>query len=124
MKLFNRDEAYKLTDDLLSAIKNRGQGTLEAFGITPAIYDEIFEELERSGEIVANLTPPPYSVAFKPDVTGRIPFACYETEADTHTYRIACQLWAGGIKTDLTLIADYTEEQGTPALAFRLLETQ
>lgn len=58
MKLFNRDEAYKLTDDLLSAIKNRGQGTLEAFGITPAIYDEIFEELERSGEIVANLTPP------------------------------------------------------------------
>lgn len=126
MKLFNSDEAYRLTDDLLRAIKFGEQTILGAFGVTPAIHEEITEELERSGENVASLTLPPYSIAFKPDGTGRIPFDCYETatETDTNARRIACQLWAEGVKTDLTLIADYTEKQGTPSLAFRLLEVQ
>lgn len=124
--MLNRYEEYRLTDDLLSAIKNGVRTILGAFGITPAIYEEITEELERSGENVASLTLPPYSIAFKPDGTGRVPFDCYETatETDTNVHRIACQLWAEGVRTDLTLIADYTEKQGTPSLAFRLLEVQ
>ena len=46
------------------------------------------------------------------------------TLADPHTLRMDCQLWSKGQKTELTLIADYREQQRQAALTFRLLETQ
>ena len=106
------------------AIQNGERLALSDFGITPAIDEEIQEELERSGENVENLTLPPYAIAFQADRTGRIPLYSYETEADPQSRRIACQLWCEGLKTDLTLIADYSERQGEASLIFRLLETQ
>lgn len=109
--MLNRYEGYRLTDELLSATKNGVRTILGTFVITPAIYEEITEWFERSGENVASLTLPPYSIVFKPNGTGRVPFDCYETETDTNVHRIACQLWAEGVRTDLTLIADYTEKK-------------
>lgn len=124
MELSDGNKIYRLTADLLMAIQNGEMLALSDFGITPAIDEEIQEELERSGENVENLTLPPYAIAFQADRTGRIPLYSYETEADPQSRRVACQLWSEGLKTDLTLIADYSERQGEASLIFRLLETQ
>ncbi|WP_347904708.1 hypothetical protein [Pseudomonas purpurea] len=124
MKSFDIDGAYRLAGNLLKVIQNGELAALSDFGVSHAIYEEITEELERSGENVETLTIPPYAAAFQPDSTGRIPFYGYEMEADPQSKRVASQLWSGGQKTDLTLIADYTERQGETSLTFRLLETQ
>lgn len=49
-----------MTDALLKEIKKGSLDKLNTFGVTPAIYKEITEELKRSGEVVADLTLPPY----------------------------------------------------------------
>lgn len=124
MQSFDHDEIYRLTAALLNAIQNGERSALLVFAVSPAIYEEIIEELEYSGEMVANLTLPPYHLAFKPDNCGRIPLDVYPTEADPQSRRVACQLWSAGQRTDLTLMADYSEKQEAAALTFRLLETQ
>ena len=113
-----------MTDALLKEIKKGAVGKLATFGVTPAIYEEIAEELERSGEVIADLTLPPYEIAFVPDSTNRVPFDIYETDGDPNAMRVSCQLWANGKKTDLTMTADYYESEGRPSLLFTLLETQ
>ncbi|WP_268561640.1 hypothetical protein [Pseudomonas protegens] len=124
MQSFDRDEIYRLIAALLKAIQNGERPALSAFAVSPAIHEEIIEELEYSGEVVANLTLPPYHLAFKPDSCGRIPLDVYPTEAGPQSRRVACQLWSAGQRTDLTLMADYSEKQDAAALTFRLLETQ
>ncbi|GKW36084.1 hypothetical protein [Pectobacterium carotovorum] len=120
----DRDEIYRLAGDLLGGIQHSDPAALLNFGVSPAIYEEILEELDSSGEPVADLTLPPFDVAFTPDKTGRIPLYRYDIDADAPRKRVECQLWSGERKTDLTLIADYSDEQGKAPLIFRLLETQ
>ena len=124
MKKINIKEAYRMTDALLKEIKKGSLDKLNSFGVTPAIYEEITEELKRSGEVIADLTLPSYEVAFVPDRTNRVPFDIYETNAEPNSMRISSQLWANGKETDLTMTADYYESEGRPSLLFTLLETQ
>lgn len=124
MQSFDRDEIYRLIAALLKAIQNGERPALSAFAVSPAIHEEIIEELEYSGEQVTNLTVPPYHLAFKPDSSGRVPLDVYPTEDDPQSRRVACQLWSAGQRTDLTLMADYSEKQEAAALTFKLLETQ
>ncbi|GKV90751.1 hypothetical protein [Pectobacterium carotovorum] len=120
----DRDEIYRLASDLLRGIQHSDPTALLNFGVSTAIYEEILEELDSAGESVANLTLPPFEVAFTPDKTGRIPLYRYDIDADAPRKRVECQLWSGERRTDLTLIADYSDEQGKAPLVFRLLETQ
>ncbi|WP_323610062.1 hypothetical protein [Pectobacterium versatile] len=122
----DRDEIYRLAGDLLRDIQHSDPAALLDFGMSPAIYEEILEELDSAGESVADLTLPPFDVAFTHDKTGRIPLYRYDIDADADAprKRVECQLWSGERKTDLTLIADYSDEQGKTPLIFRLLETQ
>ncbi|WP_323663511.1 hypothetical protein [Pectobacterium carotovorum] len=120
----DRDEIYRLAGDLLGGIQHSDPAALLNFGVSPAIYEEILEELDSAGESVTYLTLPPFDVAFTPDKTGRIPLYRYDIDADAPRKRVECQLWSGERKTDLTLIADYSDEQGKAPLIFRLLETQ
>ncbi|MCO4314766.1 hypothetical protein [Pectobacterium versatile] len=120
----DRDEIYQLAGDLLRGIQHSDPAALLNFGVSTAIYEEILEELDSAGESVADLTLPPFDVAFIPDKTGRIPLYRYDIDADAPRKRVECQLWSGERKTDLTLIADYSDEQGKTPLIFRLLETQ
>ncbi|MFS2301673.1 hypothetical protein WBW39_06130 [Pectobacterium versatile] len=120
----DRDEIYRLAGDLLRGIQHSDPSALLDFGVSTAIYEEILEELDSMGESVADLTLPPFDVAFTHDKTGRIPLYRYDIDADAPRKRVECQLWSGERKTDLTLIADYSDEQGKTPLIFRLLETQ
>ncbi|XYQ56214.1 hypothetical protein ACS91J_07440 [Pectobacterium carotovorum] len=120
----DRDEIYRLAGDLLRGIQHSDPAALLDFGVSPAIYEEILEELDSAGESVADLTLPPFDVAFTPDKTDRIPLYRYDIDADAPRKRVECQLWSGERRTDLTLIADYSDEQGKTPLIFRLLETQ
>ncbi|MBN3238053.1 hypothetical protein [Pectobacterium versatile] len=120
----DRDEIYRLAGDLLRGIQHSDPAALLDFGVSTAIYEEILEELDSMGESVADLTLPPFDVAFTHDKTGRIPLYRYDIDADAPRKRVECQLWSGERKTDLTLIADYSDEQGKTPLIFRLLETQ
>ncbi|WP_080436725.1 hypothetical protein [Burkholderia ubonensis] len=124
MQAFDRDEAYRLMDDLLKGVRGRVMEDLAKFGVTHDIFEEIEEELQRSGEDVEKLTLPPLNLAFVPDKTGRIPFDIFKTDVNSKSRRVACQLWSGGEKAELTLVADLSIEQGEMSLAFRLLETQ
>ncbi|KHN52599.1 hypothetical protein [Pectobacterium fontis] len=120
----NRDNIYRLVGELLRGIQHGDPEVLLNFGVSPAIYEEILEELDSSGENVADLTLPPYDIAFTPDQTGRIPLCSDDIDADAPQKRVECLLWSGKRKTDLTLIADYADKQGKTPLIFRLLETQ
>ncbi|MFJ5492949.1 hypothetical protein ACIPT9_16870 [Pectobacterium carotovorum] len=120
----DRDEIYRLAGDLLGGIQHSDPAALLNFGVSPSIYEEILEELDSAGESVTDLTLPPFDVAFTPDKTGRIPLYRYDIDADAPRKRVECQLWSGERRTDLTLIADYSDEQGKTPLIFRLLETQ
>ncbi|RJL47539.1 hypothetical protein D5078_05570 [Pectobacterium carotovorum] len=120
----DRDKIYRLAGDLLRGIQHSDPAALLDFGVSTAIYEEILEELDSAGESVTDLTLPPFDIAFTPDKTGRIPLYRYDIDADAPQKRIECQLWSGERKTDLTLIADYSDEQGKTPLIFRLLETQ
>lgn len=121
---FDRDELYRLAANLLRALQDGDSAGLSAFGISPAIHEEIIEELEHSGEQLAHLTLAPHESASQADRTGRVALDIYPLLADPHTMRMACQLWSKGRKTELTLIADCTEQHRQAALTFRLLETQ
>ncbi|ATY90059.1 hypothetical protein ECA1277 [Pectobacterium atrosepticum SCRI1043] len=120
----DRDEIYRLVDELLRSIQHGDPAALVDFGVNPAIYEEILEELGSVGETIAELTLPPYDMAFTPDRTGRIPLCSYAVDATPQRKRVECQLWSGEKKTALTLIADYSDKQGKAPLVFRLLETQ
>ncbi|MCL6349666.1 hypothetical protein [Pectobacterium polaris] len=120
----DREEMYRLAGALLKSIQHGDPATLLDFGVSPAIYEEILEELDSAGENLTDLAIPPYDVAFTPDKTGRIPLCSYATDAEPQRKRVECQLWSGERKTDLTLIADYSDKQGKTPLIFRLLETQ
>lgn len=121
----DKNEIHRLVGELLKAIQDGEPDSLLSFGVNPAIYEEVIEELDRSGENISDLTIPPYETAFTPDLTGRIPLDGYELDSFPQTTRIACQLWTGKEKTDLTLISDYSKKQeGGASLTFRLLETQ
>ncbi|RQR49955.1 hypothetical protein DIE19_31030 [Burkholderia sp. Bp9126] len=124
MQVFDRDEAYRLMGDLLKGIHGGVMEDLSKFGVTHDIFEEIEDELKRSGEDVEKLTLPPPNLAFVPDKTGRIPFDIFETDANSKSRRVACQLWSGDERAELTLVADLTIEQGEMSLVFRLLETQ
>ncbi|MGE8393695.1 hypothetical protein HFV04_023050 [Pseudomonas sp. BIGb0427] len=124
MENLDNKKAYQLADDLLRTIKDGTEAKLESAGITPAIYEEIAEELERSGENVSDLRLPPFDVAFTPDSTGRVPFDIFRTDAEPCSLRISCQLWGHDKCSELTLIADCPVEQRASTLTFRLLETQ
>lgn len=124
MDSFNKKQTYQLAGELLNNIQIGAQTQLEAAGMTPAIYEEVIEELERSGEIISELRLPPFDLAFIPDNTGRIPFDVYKTDTDPNSLRISCQLWGRDGSSELTLTADYLEEQKPSTLIFRLLETQ
>ncbi|QEI08337.1 hypothetical protein FXN63_22730 [Pigmentiphaga aceris] len=126
----DRKVTYQLAEALLQAIKDADPAALLTYGVTPAIHEEIIEELDSSGENIAALTLAPYEVAFTPDRTGRIPVDSYQTNGASPQTIVACQLWCGGSKTDLTLTADQVEKpnqvesQDGASLVFRLLETQ
>lgn len=120
----DRDNLYRLMGDLLRGIQHSDPDVLLDFGVSPAIYDEILEELDNAGENLADLTLPPYDVAFTPDRTGRTPLCSYAMDDTPQRKRVECQLWSGERKTDLALIADYSDKQGKTPLIFRLLETQ
>ncbi|GKW23405.1 hypothetical protein R0L47_01975 [Pectobacterium polonicum] len=120
----DKNEIYRLVSELLRGIQHGDPATLVNFGVSPAIYEEIIEELDSAGENMAELTVPSYDVAFTPDKTGRIPLYCYAMDTIPQQIRIECQLWSGKKKTELTLIADYPDKQGKAPLIFRLLETQ
>ncbi|AIA70233.1 hypothetical protein [Pectobacterium atrosepticum] len=120
----DRDEIYRLVGELLHGIQHGDTDALVDFGVNPAIYEEILEELDSVGETIAELTLPPYDMAFTPDRTGRIPLCSYVMDASPQRKRVECQLWSGEKKTELTLIADYPEKPGKASLVFRLLETQ
>ncbi|BCT34342.1 hypothetical protein ABE458_23165 [Pseudomonas protegens] len=122
MQEFDRKEIYRLAAALLRAIENAQPTVLAAFGVSPAIYAEILEELDSSGEQAVDLALAPYDRAFQPDRSGRVALDLYPLDTEPSVMRVACQLWSKGRKTDLTLIADYV--QGAGALTFRLLETQ
>ncbi|MDE8754885.1 hypothetical protein PZA22_10290 [Pectobacterium polaris] len=120
----DKEEMYRLVGTLLKGIQYGDPAALVNFGVSPAIYKEILEELDSAGENLADLAIPPYDVAFTPDKTGRIPLYSYAMNAEPQRKRVECQLWTGERKTDLTLIADYSDKQGKTPLIFRLLETQ
>ncbi|WP_224556009.1 hypothetical protein [Pectobacterium versatile] len=120
----DRDEIYQLVGELLRGIQHGDPVALFAFGVSPTIYEEILEELDSAQENLADLTLPPYGVAFTADKTGRIPLCSYEINTDPLRKRVDCQLWSGKKKTDLILIADYPDQQKKVPLVFRLLETQ
>ncbi|WP_426596021.1 hypothetical protein [Pectobacterium brasiliense] len=120
----DREEMYRLAADLLRGIQQGDPAVLLDFGVSPAVYEEILEELDSTRENLADLTIPPYDVAFIPDKTGRIPLCSYATDAEPQRKRVECQLWSGKQKTDLTLIADSPDNQEKTPLVFRLLETQ
>ncbi|MCL9656872.1 hypothetical protein L2088_19390 [Pseudomonas protegens] len=122
MQEFDRKEIYRLAAALLRAIENAQPTVLGAFGVSPAIYAEILEELDSSGEQAVDLALAPYDRAFQPDRSGRVALDLFPPDTEPSVMRVACQLWSKGRKTDLTLIADYV--QGAGALTFRLLETQ
>lgn len=122
MQAFDRQEIYRLAEALLRAIEHAQPTALAAVGVSPAIYAEILEELDSSGEQAGDLALAPYDRAFQPDRSGRVALDLYPLGTEPSTMRVACQLWSKGRKTDLTLIADYV--QGAGALAFSLLETQ
>ncbi|MGC5703357.1 hypothetical protein J4P02_24470 [Pseudomonas sp. NFXW11] len=118
----NRAQIYRLMGDLLMAIQGGALPALAQYGISPAIYQEILEELDDSGQALAELALPPLERAFSADRTGRVAFDCYPT-ANGST-RVACQLWSAGRPGELTLLADYPQSQDGPLLLFRLLEVQ
>ncbi|MFJ5357665.1 hypothetical protein [Pectobacterium sp. CHL-2024] len=120
----DREEMYRLAGALLRGIQHGDPAILVDFGVSPAIYEEILEELDSAGENLAELTLPPYDIAFTPDKTGRIPLCSYAMDADPQHKRVECQLWSGKQKTDLTLIADAPDNQEKAPLVFRLLEMQ
>ncbi|MEQ9880541.1 hypothetical protein ABRP92_21495 [Pectobacterium aroidearum] len=120
----DRHEMYQLVDELLSGIQHGDPTALLDFGVSPAIYEEILEELDSAGENLVELTMPPYDIAFTPDRTGRTPLCSYAMDAAPQQKRIECQLWCGERKTDLILIADSPDNQKKGPLVFRLLETQ
>ncbi|MBN3055604.1 hypothetical protein H5A33_13415 [Pectobacterium brasiliense] len=120
----DNNEMYRLVSELLRSIQHGDPAILVDFGVSPAIYEEILEELDSVGENLAELTLPPYDIAFTPDRTGRIPLCSYVMDAAPQQKRIECQLWSGDKKTELTLIADYPDNQKKAPLVFRLLETQ
>ncbi|GKW30950.1 hypothetical protein AB6D34_19955 [Pectobacterium brasiliense] len=120
----DNNEMYRLVGELLRSIQHGDPAILVDFGVSPAIYEEILEELDSVAENLAELTLPPYDVAFTPDRTGRTPLCSYAMDADPQRKRVECQLWSGEKKTDLTLIVDYPEKPGKAPLVFRLLETQ
>ncbi|MEI7408624.1 MULTISPECIES: hypothetical protein [Pectobacterium] len=120
----DNDEMYQLVGGLLHGIQHGDPVILLGFGVSPAIYEEILEELDSAGENLLELTTPPYDLAFTPDKTGRIPLCSYAIDAAPQRKRVECQLWSGEKKTELTLIADYPEKQGKASLIFQLLETQ
>lgn len=122
MQAFDHLEIYRLAEALLRAIEHAQPRTLAAVGVSPAIYAEILEELDSSGERAGDLALAPFDQAFQPDRSGRVALDLYPLDTEPSAMRVACQLWSKGRKTDLTLIADYV--QGAGALAFRLLETQ
>ncbi|AYZ64741.1 hypothetical protein EGY31_15515 [Burkholderia multivorans] len=124
MQAFDRDETYRLMSDLLKGIQIGIADELIKFGVTRDIFEEIEDELRRSGVAAEDLNLPPHDLAFVPDNTGRIPFDIFETDADSRSRRIACQLWAEGRKAELTLMADWSVMQGKASLVFRLLEMQ
>lgn len=124
MQSFDRYEAYRLMGDLLKGIRGGVMEDLAKFGVTQDIFGEVEEELKRSGEDVEKLILPPLNLAFVPDNVGRIPFDVFETDVNSKLRRIACQLWSGDEKAELTLVADLSIEKGEMSFAFRLLETQ
>ncbi|SEB74171.1 hypothetical protein SAMN05216178_2080 [Pseudomonas saponiphila] len=121
---FDREELYRLATELLRALQDGEPARLSAFGVSPAMYEEITEELEHSGEQLAQLALAPSEIVSQADRTGRVALDIYPLQADPHTLRVACQLWSRGQKTELTLIADYREQHRQATLTFRLLETQ
>ncbi|MEI7144916.1 hypothetical protein WCT84_15125 [Pectobacterium brasiliense] len=120
----DNNEMYRLVGELLRSIQHGDPAILVDFGVSPAIYEEILEELDSVGENLAELTIPPYDIAFTPDRTGRTPLCSYVMDAAPQQKRIECQLWSGERKTEMTLIADYPDNQKKASLVFRLLETQ
>lgn len=115
--------AYNLLNELISGILNKDQKSLEQFGITAAIYEEIIEELERSGENTQKLMLPPRDIAFTKH-KGSIPIDIFEMN-DKETWGIECDLWSDGQKTELTLCAGLEpHEANAYRLKYRLIETQ
>lgn len=124
MKQAMKENIYLLFEELLKAIKLGAPDALLAYGINLAIYEEITEELARSGENVGGLRIPPCDIAFQADGTGRIPFDIVESNSDKEVGRVYCQLWNATGKSELTLIADVNQETDGVVVIFRLLETQ
>ncbi|QSD21649.1 hypothetical protein H5A38_15145 [Pectobacterium brasiliense] len=102
----DNNEMYRLVGELLRSIQHGDPAILVDFGVSPAIYEEILEELNSAGKNLAELTMPPYDIAFTPDRTGRTPLCSYVMDAAPQQKRIECQLWSGERKTEMTLIAD------------------
>lgn len=124
MKQAMKDEIYRIFDRLIAAIKSEGADNLSVYGISPAIYDEITEELARSGEDVEGLRVPPHNIAFQADSTGQIPFDIVESNVGKDIGRVYCRLWNVDGESELTMVADVNQDSNNLTLIFRLLETQ
>lgn len=107
--------AYELTVQMLRAIAEATPEVLVRFGITPAILEEIREELATCDLQGVTLLPPARHLALQPMTTGRIPFDLYET--DDGTLRLDCLLWTATDATEHSLLADFEPD---PARGWRL----
>jgi hypothetical protein len=114
--------AYELLADLIQAISDKNVATLEKFGISSAVYEEIIKELDRSGEDIKTLTLPSKDIAFQ-KLGNRYPIDIYETD-DKNIYGIECQLWNNRNASELTLCADLEILEGGYKLSYRIIEIQ
>lgn len=124
MKQISNDNLYKFTGELVWAMFAGSSSEKKRFGITSPIHEEMLEELVRSGEQLDKLGLPRYEQAFIPDTMDRMPIDLFEVDTPRHNWRVSCQLWAKGVKSDLTLTADLVDSANKPSLIFRLSESQ
>jgi hypothetical protein len=103
--------------DLVKAIIN--QNHLEKFGISKAIYNEIIEEISRSGENIEQLTLPPKVIAFEKKL-----IRIFEMN-DPKILGVECELWVGESASELTLCAEFEiSDSNQIILRYRIIETQ
>jgi hypothetical protein len=116
------DVVYELLTDLIQSILDNNPAMMEKFGISSAVYEEIIDELDRSGEDIRALTLPPKDIAFQQS-GNRYPVDVFEMD-DKETYGIECQLWSDGKASELTLTADLGIQNGDYKLNYKIIETQ
>lgn len=112
-----QDDAYRLASALLQALREDNPAALQAsFGISPAILDEIDEELALSALNRSSLTMAPPAEAQLPR-RQRMWFELHAMN-EPAVYRAEITLFANGKDSELTLLLEYREDKGKLACRF------